>query len=132
MSDHMISHLRSTRTLLLAFAVAGALLGFLFSTQGASATSTNYCVGWMATGGECLGPAHNLTANLVYDDTGSGGWVCEIAIDGNGNGVGGWGCGYGGAETCYGGGRSLRGQIYNGSGYWLYMNGTEYYNQGCP
>ena len=36
------------------------------------------------------------------------------------------------AETCYGGNQLLHGWILNDSPYWLYMNGTEYYSQGCP
>ena len=131
--SHRIGHLRSARTLLLAVALAGALVGFLFATQHASATWTNYCVGWQPSGGECEGPAHYLTADMVYDDTGSGSWVCEVAVNGYGNGVSpGWACGGGQTEECYPGWQSLRGLIYNASPYWLYMNGTEVYNQGCP
>ena len=118
--------------MLLAAAIAGALLGFLLASQHASAYGTNYCVGWQPSGGSCVGPTHTLTANIVYDDTGSGSWVCEIALDQNGNGYGGWACGYGQTETCYPGNRLLRGMIYNASPYWLYMNGTEFYAQGCP
>ena len=46
--------------------------------------------------------------------------------------VGGLGCGYGYTETCYSGNTLLHGWIANGSSYWLYMNGTEFYAQGCP
>jgi hypothetical protein len=131
LSQH-IRHFRSARTLLLAVAIAGALLGFLFASQHASAYGTNYCVGWQPSGGECGGPTHTLTANIVYDDTGSGAYVCEIAVDQYGNGYGGWACGGGMTETCYPGSKLLRGLIYNASPYWLYMNGTEFYGQGCP
>ena len=48
------------------------------------------------------------------------------------NGYGYWSCGSGQTETCYGGWTPLRGMIFNGSPYWLYMNGTEFYNTGCP
>jgi hypothetical protein len=131
--SHRIRHLRSARTLLLAVAVAGALLGFLFASQHASATWSNYCVGWQPSGGACAGPTRYLTADLVYDDTGSRQWVCEIALDRNGGGVPpGWACGAGSTEECYPGWQALRGMIYNASPYWLYMNGTEVYNQGCP
>jgi hypothetical protein len=126
-------HLRGARTLLLAVALVGALLGVLIASQHASASATNYCSGWEPPyGGSCVGPSHNLTANIVYDDTGSGSWVCEVVLDGNGWGYGYWSCGSGETETCYGGGRALRGLIENASPYWLYMNGTEFYNTGCP
>ena len=131
MSQH-IRQLRRARALLLACAVAGALLGVLLVGQHAAASSTNYCIGWEAPYGVCVGPTHNLTANIVYDDTGSGAWVCEIVLDGWGNGYGYWSCGSGQTETCYGGWTPLRGMIFNGSPYWLYMNGTEFYNTGCP
>jgi hypothetical protein len=130
--SHQLKYLKSGRAFVLAVAVAGALLGFLFASQHASAYGVNYCAGWLTTGTQCTGPQHTLVANIVYDDTGSGSWVCEIAVDGGGNYYGGWGCGYGQAETCYAGNRLLRGAIYNGSGYYLYMNGTEFYSQGCP
>ena len=78
MSQHA-HHLRSARALLLAAAVAGALLGILFASQHASAYGTNYCVGWEPSTGSCVGPEHTLTANIVYDDTGSGSFVCDIA-----------------------------------------------------
>src|SRR5579872_1347801 len=121
------------RALLLAVAVAGALTGLVVATQShASAYGVNYCTNWYPNGGSCVGPQHTLVANIVWDDTGSGAWVCEIALNSSGGGVGGWTCGNGMAESCYPGNQLLRGEIYNGAGYWLYMNGTEYYSQGCP
>ena len=117
---------------MLAFAIGGALLGVLVVGQGASATSVNYCANWIATGKTCEGPSHSLDANIAWDDTGSNAWVCDTATNGSGGNVGGWACGYGLAETCYGGSQLLHGWIANDSGYWLYMNGTEYYGQGCP
>jgi hypothetical protein len=132
MSQHL-RHLSGARALLLACAVAGALAGVLFVGQHAAASSTNYCIGWEPPViGECVGPTHNITANIVYDDTGSGAWVCEIVVNAYGDGYGFWSCGSGQTETCYGGNTPLRGLIYNASPYWLYMNGTEFYNSGCP
>ena len=79
------------------------------------------------------GAEPHLTANIVYDDTGSGSWVCEIAVNSSRQRrFGGWACGGGQSESCYSGRQLLRGRIYNASPYWLYMNGTEYYTQGCP
>ncbi len=133
MGTHLFTHIRRTGALLLTIAVVGALAGVFIATHAhAAAYATNYCVGWEPNGGTCVGPSHTLTANIVYDDTGSHGWVCEIALNSSGGGVGGWTCGYGSAESCYPGNQLLRGEIDNGSGYWLYMNGTEYYAQGCP
>ena len=130
---HRISlHLRSSRALVTAFTVAGALLGFMLVSQGASGYGVNYCQGWMASGTTCQGPAHTLAANIVYDDTGSGGWVCDMATTSTGKADGGWGCGYGTAESCYPGNQLLHGWIANSSGTWLYMLGVEYYSQGCP
>ena len=130
--DHLAFRLRSTRVLLLAFAAAGALLGSLLASQGASGAGVNYCAGWLASGSSCEGPNHTLTANIAYDGTGSGSYVCETATNSSGHMVGGWGCGYGYAESCYAGNELLHGWIANGSRYWLFMNGTEYYSQGCP
>ena len=113
-------------------AVAGALVGILFASQHAAAYGTTYCTGWEPSGGSCVGPQHTLTANIVYDDTGSDAFVCGIAQYPGGGYYGGWGCGYGEAEACYAGNTLLKGEIYNDSGYWLYMNGTEFYAQGCP
>ena len=133
MSHHLFTHKRGARALLLTIAVVGALVGFLFaSRQHAAAYGTNYCVGWEAKGGTCVGPQHTLVANIVWDDTGSNAWVCETALNSSGGQVGGWGCGYGSSESCYPGNQLLKGEIDNASGYWLYMNGTEYYAQGCP
>jgi len=125
-------HLRSARALVLAAAAAGALIGILLVSQHAAAYGTNYCVGWEPSTGSCVGPEHTLTANIVYDDTGSGAWVCNIAQYPGGGYYGGWACGGGEAESCYAGNTLLKGEIYNASGYWLYMNGTEFYAQGCP
>ena len=132
MSYHLVYHVRSTRALLLTFAIAGALLGFLLASQGAAGYGVNYCTGWSSSGSRCEGPNHTLTANFAYDDTGSNAYVCETATNASGNSVGGWGCGYGYAESCYAGNQLLHGWIANGSPYWLYMNGTEFYGQGCP
>jgi len=118
--------------MLLALASAGALVGFMFASQGASGYGVNYCANWYSSGGECEGPNHSLTANIAWDDTGGGDWVCDTATNDSGGNVGGWACGYGESETCYGGNQLLHGWIYNGSQYLLYMNGTEYYSQGCP
>jgi hypothetical protein len=101
-------------------------------SQHASASSVNYCAGWIASGNYCEGPAHNLTGNIAWDDTGSDAYVCDVATNSSGNTYGGWGCGYGYSESCYNGNQSLNGWIGNGSPYWLYMNGTEYYSVGCP
>jgi hypothetical protein len=131
LSQHT-QHLRSARALLLAAAIAGALLGILFASQHASAYGTNYCVGWEPSGGSCVGPEHTLTANIVYDDTGSDSFVCDIALYPSGAPYGGWGCGDGASESCYAGNTLLKGEIYDDSTYWLYMNGTEFYDQGCP
>ena len=92
------------------------MIGFLLVSQGAGAYSQNYCANWNSNGGTCEGPYHTLTANIVYDDTGSNGWVCEIASTRPGGSVGGWGCGYGIAESCYPGNQLLHGEIDNGSG----------------
>jgi|SRR5579863_5385390 len=127
-----IHHFQSARALLVAMAVAGALVGILFASQHASAYGTTYCTGWEPSGGSCVGPSHTLTANIVYDDTGSDAFVCGIAQYPGGGYYGGWGCGYGEAEACYAGNTLLKGEIYNDSAYWLYMNGTEFYAQGCP
>ena len=132
MSNHLISHLRSARALLVAVALAGALVGVLFASQGASAYGVNYCTGWIASGGSCEGPNHTLVANIAWDDTGSNAYVCDTATNASGGNVGGWNCGYGTSETCYAGNQLLHGWISNASPYWLYMNGTEYYSQGCP
>ena len=132
MSDRFHLNLRSTRTLLVGIALAGALIGILLVGTRASATSVNYCANWIATGNACEGPSHDLTANIAWDDTGSGSYVCDTATTSSGTDIDGWGCGWGEAETCYGGGRALNGWILNDSGYWLYMNGTEYYSVGCP
>ena len=132
MTEYVASHLRRTRTLLLAVAAAGALLGLMFASQGASAYGTNYCVGWLQSGGSCEGPLHSLTGNIAYDDTGSNAYVCAAASNSSGNFVGGWGCGFGTTENCYPGNQLLHGWIGNDSPYWLYMNGTEFYSQGCP
>lgn len=129
---HYTRHLRSVRVVLIAAALAGALVGVLFASQHASAYGVNYCVGWEPSGGSCVGPEHTLTANIVYDDTGSDAWVCEIAQYPGGGYFGGWGCGYGESESCYAGTQLFKGEIYNDSIYWLYMNGTEFYSQGCP
>jgi hypothetical protein len=132
MSRHLISPLRSAKALVLAFAIAGALVGFMVASGNASAYGVNYCTGWLATGKSCEGPNHSLDANIAYDDTGSNAYVCETATNASGGMIGGWGCGYGYAETCYSGNTLLHGWIANGSSYWLYMNGTEFYSQGCP
>jgi len=132
LSHHLLHHLRSTRALLLAFAVAGSLLGIMLASQGASAYGVNYCTGWIATGNSCEGPNHSLDANIAWDGTGSGSFVCDTATNSSGGNVGGWACGYGMSETCYSGNQLLHGWILNDSGYWLYMYGTEYYSQGCP
>ena len=127
-----VTAVRSAKARLVAVASAGAMLGFLFASQGASGYGVNYCAGWLPSGGTCQGPSHTLTANIAYDGTGSNAYVCETATTASGRSIGGWGCGYGYAETCYAGNQLLRGWIANGSPYWLYMNGTEYYAQGCP
>ena len=132
MSYHLTNRLRSTRALLLAFAIAGALVGFLVASQGASGYGVNYCVGWIQSGASCEGPNHTLVANVAWDGGGTGQWVCEIAQNGSGQYIGGWGCGSGSAETCYPGNQLLHGWIANGSPYWLYEYGTEYVSQGCP
>jgi hypothetical protein len=132
LSHHLTSHLRSGRVLLLAFAIAGALAGFSLASQGASAYGVNYCANWYASGAGCQGPNHSLVANIAWDDTGSNAWVCDTATNLSGGNVGGWECGYGMSETCYSGNQQLHGWILNDSTYWLYMNGTEYYSQGCP
>ena len=131
-SYHLGSRLRAVRVALLAFGVAGSLLGFMLVSQGAAAYGVNYCQGWFASGDSCEGPNHSLTANFAYDDTGSNAYVCETATTGWGSSVGGWGCGYGYAESCYSGGQLLHGWVANASPYWLYMTGSEYYAQGCP
>jgi hypothetical protein len=132
MNGQLISYLRGTRTLLVAFAMAGALLGFLVTSRDAAGYGVNYCANWYRSGGQCEGPNHTLTANIAWDDTGSNGYVCETATNSSGGSVGGWGCGYGYAESCYSGNQLLHGWIANASPYWLYINGTEYYSQGCP
>jgi hypothetical protein len=132
LSHHLFSHLRGARALLLAVAIAGSLLGFLLASQGAGAYGVNYCANWYASGTGCEGPNHSLDANIAWDDTGSNAWVCDTATNSSGGNVGGWECGYGMSETCYGGNQLLHGWILNDSTYWLYMNGTEYYSQGCP
>jgi hypothetical protein len=132
MSERLHIHLRSTRALLVGAALAGALIGILLVSAHASASNVNYCANWIATGSECEGPSHNLTADIAWDDTGSGGYVCDTATTASGNDVAGWGCGWGEAETCYNGSQPLHGWILNDSGDWLYMNGTEYYSVGCP
>jgi hypothetical protein len=131
-SHHLVHRARSTRALLLTFALVGALLGVLLASQGAAGYGVNYCAGWSSSGSRCEGPSHTLTANFAYDDTGSNAYVCETATNSSGNSVGGWGCGYGYAESCYAGNQLLHGWVANGSPYWLYINGTEYYSQGCP
>jgi hypothetical protein len=120
------------RAVLIAAALAGALAGILLVSQHAAAYGVNYCVEWLPSTGSCVGPEHTLTANIAYDDTGSNSYVCEIAQYASGGYDGGWGCGNGESETCYGGNQLLKGEIYNASIYWLYMNGTEFYSQGCP
>jgi len=130
--DHLIPHLRSTRTLLLAFAITGSLLGVMLASQGASAYGVNYCTNWYAAGTGCEGPNHSLDANIAWDGTGSNAFVCDTATNSSGNNVGGWQCGYGESETCHGGNQLLYGWILNDASYWLYMYGTEYYSQGCP
>src|ERR1700730_6236962 len=116
---HVVSHLRSTRALLLTLAIAGALLGFLMTSQGAAGYGVNYCAGWLSSGAPCEGPHHTLTANIAYDDTGSNAYVCEMATNSSGNSVGGgWGCGYGHVESCYAGNQLLHGWIANASPYW--------------
>ena len=132
MSHTLSSHMRGSRALLTALAVAGAIFGVLLVTAGASGYGVNYCASWMPSGSTCEGPNHTLTANIAYDDTGSNAYVCDTATDSNGNNVGGWGCGFGMTETCYNGSKLLHGWIGNDSPYWLYMNGTEFYSQGCP
>jgi hypothetical protein len=129
---HYTRHFRGVRTVLIAAALAGALTGILLASQHASAYGVNYCTGWEPSGGSCVGPEHTITANIVYDDTGSNAFVCEIAQYPGGGYYGGWGCGYGVSESCYPGNQLLKGEIYNDSIYWLYMNGTEFYSQGCP
>ena len=124
--------MRRTRTLLLAFAVAGALIGFSVASQGASGYGVNYCVGWIQSGAACEGPTHTLVANIAWDGDGSNAYVCSTAQTTSGTWLGGWSCGYGSSETCYAGNQLLHGWIGNGSPYWLYMYGTEYYGQGCP
>ena len=125
-------HLRSVRALLLAAALAGALIGVLFASQHASAYGTIYCSGWMPPNGTCVGPQHTLTANTATDDTGSNGWVCNIAQYPGGSYYGGWGCSNGQSENCYPGNQLLKGEILDAAGTWLYMHGIEYYGQGCP
>jgi len=132
MSSRITIPLGGARALLLAIAVAGAMLGFLLASPGAAGYGVNYCENWYASGSMCEGPNHTLTANVAYDDTGSHAYVCETATTASGASVGGWGCGYGYAQTCYAGSQMLHGWIANASPYWLYMNGTEYYAQGCP
>ena len=132
MSHHITSHLRGPRAFLLALALAGALSGAMLVSAGASGYGVNYCAAWIASGTSCEGPNHTLVANIVYDDTGSNAYVCEMATNSSGNSVGGWGCGFGISESCYAGNQLLHGWIGNASPYWLYMNGTEFYSQGCP
>jgi hypothetical protein len=132
MTAHSESARRTTRIRLLTLGVAGALLGFLLVSQFASGYGVNYCANWIWPGATCEGPNHTLTANIAYDDTGSFGFVCESATDSSGRFVSGWGCGFGYAETCYPGNQLLRGWIANAAPYWLYMNGSDNYGQGCP
>ena len=132
MSSHFASRQRRASAALVAFATAGALLGFLLASGPAAGYGVNYCANWFASGKSCQGPNHTLTANIAYDDTGSNAYVCETATNSSGNSVGGWGCGYGYAESCYPGNQLLHGWISNSSGAWLYMLGVEYYSQGCP
>jgi hypothetical protein len=132
MGNHFTHLLRGTRARLIAVAAAGALLGVLVVSALAAGYGVNYCAQWSQSGTTCTGPTHTLTANIVWDGSGSGGWVCERSINGSGNPVGGWSCGYGEAETCYAGNQLLRGQVYNATGYYDYVYGTEYYSQGCP
>ena len=129
---HYRRHLRGVRAVLITAALAGALTGILLASQHASAYGVNYCVGWEPSTGSCVGPQHTITANIAYDDTGSNAYVCAIAQYPSGSYYGGWGCGNGESETCYPGNQLLKGMIYNASIYWLYMNGTEFYSQGCP
>jgi hypothetical protein len=117
---------------MLSFAIIGALLGIFVASQGASAYGVNYCTNWITSGSDCEGPSHSLTANIAWDGTGGGDWVCDTATTNSGGDVGGWQCGYGESESCYSGNTLLHGWIYNGSPYYLYMYGTEYYSQGCP
>ena len=117
---------------MLAFAVAGALLGLLVVGQHAAAYGTNYCNGWLPAGGSCLGPQHSLTANIAYDNTGNGAWICENAQYPGGGLAGSWVCAGGEAEGCFSGNTLLKGEVYNDSGGWLALVGTEYYGQGCP
>jgi len=130
--SYLTSTLRGARALVAAFAIGGALLGFSLVGEGASAYGVNYCANWYASGTGCEGPNHTLVANIAWDGTGSNAWVCDTATNSSGDNVGGWQCGYGMSETCYGGNQLLHGWILNASQYWLYMNGTEYYSQGCP
>ena len=132
MSSRFVSRQRRASAALLAFAIAGALLGFLLTSGSAAGYGVNYCAGWLGSGKSCEGPNHTLTANIAYDATGSNAYVCETATNSAGNSVGGWGCGYGYAESCYAGNQLLHGWIANASPYWLYMNGSEFYAQGCP
>jgi hypothetical protein len=132
MGNQITRQVRSTRALFIAVALAGALLGVLVVSQQSSAYGVNYCTGWSQSGTTCTGPTHTITANIAWDGTGSGGWVCEQAINGGGSSVGGWSCGAGEAEGCFPGNQLLRGQIYNATGYFDYVYGTEYYSQGCP
>src|SRR5581483_5607877 len=89
---------RSSRMLLIAFALSGALLGFLAVSHAAAGYGVNFCTGWLPSGARCEGPGHTLTANFAYDGTGSNAYVCEMATNSSGGTVGGWGCGYGYAE----------------------------------
>jgi hypothetical protein len=131
-TSHLVSRRRYGGAALVVFAVTGALLGFLLTSGPAAGYGVSYCANWYASGKSCEGPNHTLTANIAYDDTGSNAFVCETATNSSGNSVGGWGCGYGYAESCYAGNQLLHGWIANASHYWLYMNGSEYYSQGCP
>jgi hypothetical protein len=132
LSHHTAGRLRDGRVLLLAFAVAGALVGFMPASGDAHAFGVAYCANWIPSGSSCEGPQHTLTGNLVIDGTGSNSYVCDSATDSSGNSVGGWSCGFGYAESCYAGNEMLHPWLGNASPYWLYEYGVEYFAQGCP
>ena len=130
---HYTRHLRSVRAFLIGGGARWRADRVLLASQHASAYGVNYCVGWEPSTGSCVGPEHTphgehrlrrhrqqclgLRDRPVRR-------AAAITVAGP--------AATASPRPATPATQLLKGEIYNASSYWLYMNGTEFYSQGCP